>query len=203
MIAPTYPLGKRVRLAVRVTFAGVLSPTTATFSIATGQPATTAQRFAYTGPPVAIPDESALGASVSIPVAGVGYASKLTFSIDGATCTTTTPSTTVGIDHPFVADLTATLAAPDGTTARLFTGAGGNGNNLCQVVFDDAAAKPLASASASDNPFTGTWRPEQPLDGLLNGAADGNWTFHVTDDASRDTGSIRAVSLSLTGFQQG
>ncbi|MDA0164804.1 S8 family serine peptidase [Solirubrobacter ginsenosidimutans] len=200
-LAPTYPLGKRVRLTVRVTFAGVLSPTTATFSIATGQPATTAQRFAYAGPPVAIPDDSALGASVPVPVTGVGYASKLTFSIDGATCTTTTPSTTVGIDHPFVADLTATLAAPDGTTARLFTGVGGNGNNLCQVVFDDGAAKLLASAPASANPFTGTWKPEQPLDGLLNGAADGTWTFHVTDDASRDTGSIRAVSLSLTGFQ--
>jgi subtilisin-like proprotein convertase family protein len=140
---------------------------------------------------------------VAIAVTGVGYASKLTFSIDGAACTTTTPSTTVGIDHPFVADLTATLAAPDGTTARLFTGAGGNGNNLCQVVFDDAAAMPLASALASANPFTGTWKPEQPLDGLLNGSADGDWTFHVTDDAARDTGSIRAVSLRLTGFQQG
>ena len=29
-LAATYPLGKRVQLSVRVTFAGVLSPTTAT-----------------------------------------------------------------------------------------------------------------------------------------------------------------------------
>ena len=52
------PARQAVRLAVRVTFAGVLSPTTPTFKLATGQPATTAQRFAYTGPPVAIPDDA-------------------------------------------------------------------------------------------------------------------------------------------------
>ena len=202
-VAESYPLGKRLRLAVRVTFAGTLSPTTASFAIPMGQPATTAQRFSYTGPAVAIPDASATGAEVTIAVSGVGYASKLVFSIDGQTCVTTTPSATVGLDHSFVSDLEATLIAPGGRSARLFSGAGGSGNNLCQAVFDDTAPALLSSALSSRNPFTGTWRPEQPLDTLLGDQVDGDWTFRAADGAVRDTGSIRAVSLLLTGFEEG
>ena len=50
-------------------------------------------KFTYTGPAVPIPDNSTLGATVTIPVTGIGYASKLRFSVDGATCTTTAGST--------------------------------------------------------------------------------------------------------------
>jgi subtilisin-like proprotein convertase family protein len=202
-LAPGYPLGKPVRLAVRVTFAGVLAPTTAVFTVPTGQPATAAARFAYADRPVEIPDESALGASVTIPVAGIGYAGRLVFSIDGATCTTAVGATTVGLDHTFVADLTATLIAPGGRSARLFQGAGAGGNNLCKVDFDDKAAAPFSSVTSARAPFTGTWRPDEPLADLLADPVDGTWTFRAVDGARLDTGSIRAVSLELTGFVEG
>jgi hypothetical protein len=198
-----YPLGKRVPLAVHVAFAGRLSPTSATFAIPTGKPAENATTFAYGGPPVAIPDDDETGASVTIPVSGVGYASALTFSIDGTTCDTEEGSTTVGLDHTFVADLTGTLTAPGGATAELFTGTGGGANNLCQVVFDDAAADPFSSLQSADAPFTGTWRPDDALAPLIEGTADGNWTFKAVDDAAIDVGSIRAVSLHIKGFDAG
>jgi subtilisin-like proprotein convertase family protein len=198
-----YPLGKRVPIAVRVTFAGVLSPTSSTVTVKTGQPAAAATTFAYTGEPVAIPDNAPAGASVTIPVSGLGHAGTVTFSIDGATCSATAGATTVGIDHPFVSDLTATLTAPGGRSATLFSGDGGAGNNLCQVVFDDAATTPFDGVLAARNPFTGTWRPDDPLDPLLTDSVDGDWTFKVVDDAARDVGSIRAVSLHLTGFEDG
>jgi subtilisin-like proprotein convertase family protein len=187
-------------LNVRVTFAGVLSPTSDRFTVATGQPGTAATKFSYTGPAVAIPDVSTLGASVTIPVSGFGYASKVRFSIDGTTCTTTIGATTVGIDHTFTGDLTGTLTAPSGASARLFQRVGGTGNNLCQVVFDDAATRSFQTVTASLAPFTGTWKPFEPLSGLLEAAADGDWTFKVTDGARLDTGSLRAVSIELTGF---
>ena len=68
------------------------------------------------------------------------------------------------------------------------------------MVFDDAASQPFSSVTSDDAPFTGTWRPDDPLSPLLSASVDGTWTFHVVDSASVDTGSIRAVSLHLTGF---
>jgi subtilisin-like proprotein convertase family protein len=136
------------------------------------------------------------------PHTGVGYPSKVGFSIDGTACTEDAGATTVGIDHTYVGDLTGTLTSPSNTTAVLFQRRGGTGENLCQVVFDDAAANPFASVLAADDPFTGTWRPQDPLATLTGETADGTWTFKVTDGAASDTGSVRAFTLSLTGFVQ-
>ncbi len=81
---------------------------------------------------------------MAIPVSGVGYASNLTFSVDGTACSAAEGSTTVGIDHTFVSDLVGTLTSPSGQTVTVFDDEGGSGNNLCQVVFDDAATTPFA-----------------------------------------------------------
>ncbi len=199
-LADAYPLGKPLALSARVTFAGTLSPTTATLSFGVGRPADAPTTFAYAGPPVPIPDNSAVGAAVTIPVSGIGYAADLDVSVDGATCTADVGATTVGIDHTYVGDLTGTLTSPSGTTATLFQRSGSGGNNLCQVVFDDAAERPFTSVVAADDPFTGSWQPRTPLADLLTAPADGDWTFKVVDGAARDTGNLRAVSLRVTGF---
>ena len=199
-LAPGYPLGKPVSLALRVTFAGVLSPTTSTHGFRTGQPGTEVTTFAYAGPPVAIPDNADAGASVTIPVTGFGYASTLTFSIDGTTCTTTAGATTVGIDHTFVGDLIGTLTGPDEQSATVFDTAGGGGNNMCQTVFDDTVMRAFSTALPANAPFTGSWRPDRPLADLLNTSVDGTWTLNVADIAGADIGSIRAASLHFTGY---
>ena len=201
-LADGYPVGRPLKLTARVTFAGVLSPITTALIVRTGRPAAEATDFAYDGPRVAIPDAAAAGAEVAIPVTGVGYAADVTFSIDGTTCTNATGATTVGLDHTYVGDLVATLTAPGGGTATLFDDAGGNGNNLCKAVFDDAAEQELADALPSRAPFTGTWRPETPLVTLLDGPVDGSWRLKVVDTAPADTGGIRAASLHLTGFEE-
>jgi len=199
-LAASYPLGKPLALSATVTFAGVLSPQTTTVHLGTGEPAATPTTFAYTGPALPIPDNDPAGASVTLPVSGIGYANQLTFSIDGTTCTTDVGSTTVGIDHSYVSDLVGTLSSPGGQTASLFVRIGLTANNMCQVVFDDAAAKPISFATSADAPFTGSWRPNDPLAPLAQSPVDGNWTFTVADVAALDTGSIRAVSLHVRGF---
>jgi subtilisin-like proprotein convertase family protein len=201
-LAASHQLGKPITIAVRLTFAGVLSPTQAPFKVGVGQPATTPVKFAYTGPAVPIPDASTLGASVGVAVTGIGYASGITFSIDGTQCSEDPASTTVGINHSYVGDLTGTLTSPAGKSAILFQRRGGTGENLCQVVFDDSAARPFASVLPADDPFTGTWRPATPLATLIDDGVDGTWTLKVTDGAASDTGSVRAFTLSLTGFVQ-
>ena len=80
---------------------------------------------------------------------------------------------------------------------------GGSGNDLCQTVFDDTATQSFASVLASRAPFTGSWRPAAGrLEDFLLQPVDGDWTFKVADLAPRDTGSIRAVSLHITGFAE-
>ncbi|WP_372660107.1 S8 family serine peptidase [Amycolatopsis kentuckyensis] len=202
-VPATQQLGAPVVLNARVTFAGAHSPTTTSFSLPVGTPSPVAQDFAYTGAPVAIPDNSPVGASVTIPVTGVGRASKVGFSIDGTSCSTGTASTTVGLDHTYVGDLVGSLTAPSGAKATVFQRNGGSGKNLCQVVFADTAATAFSTVTSANAPFTGTWRPTQSLTGGLTAAAvDGTWTFSVVDAAGGDVGSIRSVALHINGFVQ-
>jgi subtilisin-like proprotein convertase family protein len=199
-LASSYPKGKPLFLSVTVTFGGRLSPSTALERVPTGQPAATARSFAFAGPAVAIPDADTTGVTVPLAVSGLGYGAKLTLSVDGTACSSDAGATTVGIDHTFVEDLVGELIAPSGRTATLFRRSGGGGNNLCQVVFDDAAAQPFTSVTSDQAPFTGSWRPAEPLTALLDQPVDGTWQFHVADVANADTGSVRAVSLHITGF---
>ena len=93
-------------------------------------------------------------------------------------------ATTVGLDHTFVGDLAGTLIAPGGTTVTLFERDGGGGNNFCRTVFDDSAAVPFSVAVTADAPYTGSWRPEDPLASLLSEPVDGDWRFKVIDAAA-------------------
>lgn len=107
-----------------------------------------AASFSYSGPPVPIPEAADLsganpGAQVGAPITVSGLTQpvgKVVISIDGTACTDAPGATTVGIDHTFVSDLVLTLRAPDGTEVVIGQWADGGGNNLCQVVFDDAEA---------------------------------------------------------------
>lgn len=198
-IPASHEVGVPVQFATRVTFAGVFSPKAGGFSVDVGRPSEEAVSFAYAGDAVAIPDNSTVGATLEIPVSGFGRASKISFSIDGTDCSS---ATTVGLNHTYVGDLVGQIISPSGATATLFSRNGGSGDNLCQVVFDDSAANPFASVTSSNAPFTGSWQPVSPLDGLRSQPVDGTWKFFVIDAAGLDTGSVRAVSLHFNGYVQ-
>lgn len=201
-IPPTWELGRPVELSARVTFVGTLSPTTGVLSVPVGVLAPEVV-FRYAGPALPIPDDDIAGASVTIPVSGVGRAGALAVSVDGTECTTAEGATTVGIDHTWVGDLTATVTAPDGTTAVVFSGSGGSGNNLCQVRFADGAGRAFSTATSADAPFTGSWAPESVLSSTLTGVANGDWTVTVVDGAGGDSGTLRSVSLGLRSWVTG
>jgi len=98
------------------------------------------------------------------------------------------------IEHEYDADLHAYLISPAGTEVELFTEVGGYDENFINTRLSDEAATSIAAGSA---PFTGTYRPEDPVGLMAVDGEDpnGRWALAIYDDAWQDEG--RLVSWSL------
>lgn len=160
---------------------------------------------AYAGPAVAIPDGSPGGVSIPVTVSGfTGVVLDVGVSFDGSACSSAAGATTVGLDHTYVGDLTATLTSPLGTTVTLFarpgpSPTGSSGNNLCNTVLDDeGGGPPIQSIAAAGAPYTGTFTPASPLSAFAGEDPNGTWTLKVVDSAAGQTGSVRAFSIGLS-----
>jgi hypothetical protein len=207
-VDPATPCGSTLPFTLTVNFTGNAGinphPAVFTFNVQTGRAGGAAMHFAYAGGPVAIPDDSPAGVSVPLTVSGFpGAVAGAVFNFDGATCSTATGSTTVGVDHSWVGDLTFTLTSPSGRTFTLLDhagGAGNSGNNFCKTVLKDGSATSIQAVTVSQAPFTGTFRPLQALGAFAGDTGNGTWTLHATDNAFLDSGSVRAFSLDLNGF---
>ena len=94
------------------------------------------------------------------------------------------------------ADIDIFLRAPGGQQIELSTDNGGSGDNYVNTVFADAAAVSITAGTA---PFTGSFRPEQPLSLLSGTDALGQWQLRVTDDTilGGPTGTIQSWSLTF------
>ncbi len=101
----------------------------------------------------------------------------------------------VNITHTYDGDLDLSLVGPNGTVVDLSSDNGGSGENFVNTLFDDEAA---TSITAGSPPFTGSFRPEQPLAAFDGIDAAGTWTLRVTDDAGGDTGTLNSWALNLT-----
>jgi subtilisin-like proprotein convertase family protein len=174
-------------------------PVVLNFSIPTGRIASPVH-FAFAGGPIAIPDNLPAGVNAPLTVSGfTGLLSRVQFNFDGTACNTDIGSTTVGVDHTFVADLSFTLQSPSGRRITLMTGVGGSGNNICQTHLLDGSAVSIQSQGSANAPFTGTFSPAQPLSTFVGDTANGTWILHAADNALIDSGSIRAFSIDLRG----
>ena len=102
---------------------------------------------------------------------------------------------TMNITHSYDGDLLVELLAPNAASITLSNRRGASGNNYTNTVFDDEAISSIVSGSP---PFTGTFKPEDPLNAFDLLPGGGNWTLKVTDQATVDTGTINSWSLTLT-----
>ncbi len=109
----------------------------------------------------------------------------------------------VRLDHTFDGDLVLSLINPDGTVVPLATNRGGAGDNYgsgpldcsgVHTVFDDGASAAISGGIA---PFTGSFRPEQPLSALNGKSSAGVWKLRVADTASLDVGTVGCVQLEV------
>ncbi|MFO0788304.1 MAG: proprotein convertase P-domain-containing protein [Pirellulales bacterium] len=102
---------------------------------------------------------------------------------------------TLDINHTYDSDLDVYLISPSGTRVKLFADIGGAGDHFHGTTLDDAAATGIAQNSA---PFTGTFRPQEPLSVLNGQQAHGTWQLEITDDSVGDTGVLNSWSVTIT-----
>ena len=205
------PCGLKIDFTLTVTSNSSSSPQEFSFSVQTGKPNTVSKTVKYKGGVVAIPDDDPAGSNADVSITGVpGRLSNLKFLIAGAHCSTDEGATGVGIDHTFVGDLIVTLTSPSGTSVKLINrpgsgSFGSSGNNFCQTLLDDNATDSIQSINGFDDPplgppYTGTFKPANPLSTFVGDVANGTWVLNVSDNEFGDTGNIRAFSLITTNF---
>jgi subtilisin family serine protease/subtilisin-like proprotein convertase family protein len=102
----------------------------------------------------------------------------------------------LNISHTFDGDLSIYLVGPDGTRVNLVTNRGGSGNHFTNTVLDDEATRLVRNGTP---PFTGSYRPEQPLSAFDGKNARGTWTLFVNDGFAADIGTLNSWSLVVTG----
>jgi subtilisin-like proprotein convertase family protein len=98
------------------------------------------------------------------------------------------------IIHTWVSDMSIALKrGAAGTPVALITNRGGSGDNIIGCTLNDSAANPISGATA---PFTGSWRPEQPLTAFNTLSPQGAWILSINDNATGDTGTLRAWCIT-------
>lgn len=104
---------------------------------------------------------------------------------------------TVTLMHTWLGDVTVTIESPEGEEITLFPNLGGPDDNLVDTEFNDAANVPIEQGHA---PFTGRFRPAEPLSGFNEGSGTGTWTLWLYDNfPSLDDGVLQSFVLTLGG----
>lgn len=117
-------------------------------------------------------------------------------TVAGATGQITDVNVKVNVTHPWIADAELYLISPEGKVVHLVGNVGGSGDNFVNTVFDDAAGKSITSGTA---PFTGSFRPLQPLSTLNGGIPNGIWTLAAYDNfPTADHGTLNNWEITLT-----
>lgn len=143
--------------------------------------------FEYTGPPIHVPDNQPSGpgieSAISVP-AGIVNDVNVTVTIEGTR----------------VPDIDIFLRSPSGTLVDVVSDRGSViAYDITNATFDDSATEQMPIFS-SDEPYTGTWLPDDENGGLAryNGQqAQGNWTLNVRDDSNSSNGGARLVHWAL------
>ena len=156
----------------------------------------------YTGPSVAIPDNSAAGVNIPLTVSGVvGGIGDVNFRLDSLPgCSNAIGDGNASVTHTWIGDLKFKLTSPQGTVVNLITNRGDSGNNFCTLTLDDDGGFPSVSTiPTTASAVTGNFAPETPLSAFDGQNANGTWTLNVADTAATDTGNLNRFSLIISG----
>jgi cysteine-rich repeat protein len=132
--------------------------------------------FRSSDTPLAIPDSNAAGTTSTINVVGAGAAAR--------------SSIVYNITHTWDSDVDMFLTPPGGAAIDVCSDNGGVNDNFTNTVLDNTCTTLVSAGTA---PFTGCFKPENPI----TTSADGVWSLKVADDGGGDTGTLQNWALIL------
>ena len=134
-----------------------------------------------TGLPLAIPDNNATGAQSTVNLSAVG--------------TITSVRVMVSVVHTFIGDVVVSLVPPPGApTVTLAANHGSSEDNFTHTIFSDAATTAIASGTP---PYTGAFKPDQPLSALNGKPVAGAWTLKAVDNAAILAGTLTEYVIQV------
>ena len=101
---------------------------------------------------------------------------------------------TLQLYHGNTHDLTAELESPSGTTVVLFTGPGGPGEGFHNTILSDSGSKSIQDGTP---PFTGVYKPQNPLSAVYGESPKGIWRLSVTDNTTYNAGGITGWQIAF------
>ena len=103
----------------------------------------------------------------------------------------------INIEHPYVSDLFLSLTNPNGEVITLAYDRNHEGANYTETIFDDAANLSIPQGSP---PYTGSFKPAEPLSNYNFSMSNGTWTLFIEDTAANDEGNLLDWSLQIEGI---
>jgi subtilisin-like proprotein convertase family protein len=100
----------------------------------------------------------------------------------------------LNITHPWDSDLKISLRAPDLHESALINHRGGAGDNFIDTWLYDLAPDSISDGGA---PFTGTYKPDAPLNTFIGHPSKGVWELLVSDTAMGDVGTLNDWQLDV------
>jgi len=173
------------------------TPATATVNVFNPN-VTTAPKVSFTAQSSTVAATNGTNSTTHLPTftnvnvaSGQSVSSKITLN---DTATIADLAVAFSIDDVNDADLSATLTGPNGMSPiTLFNGVGVGGHNFTNTVLDDTATVALASGTA---PYTGRFKPQNPLSPFTNRVASGTYTLTITNHSTTNTATFKGWSLS-------
>lgn len=101
----------------------------------------------------------------------------------------------LSINHQNDSDLYIQLRRPGVNLIQLSTQNGGTGDNYINTTFDDEAEISITEANA---PFTGSFKPENPLSYFDNTELKGTWSLRILNNSLNFSGELVSWCINFT-----
>ncbi len=132
----------------------------------------------------------------TIPTSGT-ITSTLTSTLSGTLGSVSVVSLTG--THTYFSDLSFSLINPSNTNVKVMASSCGSTSSAWSLGLDDQAAGNPGTWNCTPAPIGGglTYKPSNPLAGLINSPANGTWTLSINDAATPDGGTLSTWGLNL------